>query len=470
MNLNHDRVVRRDRGLTRFLLAAAALCSSAADAQKVDYADYPQRRGIVQPLEWEAVPSWATLSFELRSRVEGQTSFSYGQNNDRVYDFTRIYGGLEVRPTQTVTGYLQFIDTHALGLPTHLIPSIGRDVFDLRQGFLDVHFEPRDVPMHLVAGRRELKFGSERIIGISDWTNNSRTWDGFFASAGKANTLTLFSTSVVATHPTSLDKHGAGLTFHGGYGSVTAIRSTHIYPFVFVRALPDVTTPEKRKGDEVETTFGAEAEGTLPANFDYQINGGLQRGSYANDSIHSGEGFGKLAYMPRQTPWTPRFGVEYDYATGNAHRGTGRVSTYDQLYPSNHNVFGLIDLFGFQNIRQERLNFSLHPSQKLTLLFQGEFLNLVQKRDNLYSNTATTTIAAPAAGFLGDQIGEGIDGSAKYLLSDSLVANIGLGHLFPGTVLTTTNHGAPETLGYFSLTYRFKVNSAAGSKEKSIFD
>jgi hypothetical protein len=41
----------------------------------------------------------------------------------------------------------------------------------------------------------------------------------------------------------------------------------------------------------------------------------------------------------------------------------------------------------------------------------------------------------------------------KYLL-----ANIGVGHLFPGEVLTHNAHGAPLTLVYFGLTYRFKVN------------
>ncbi len=450
--------------------AAALVCTAAALAQKSDYADYPQQRVKVQSLEWQAVPSWATLSLELRDRVEGQTSFAYGQGNGRVYNLTRVFGGLEIRPSRAVTGYLQFLDTHALGLPTHLIPAYQRDVFDLRQGFLDVHFSSGNIPLHLSAGRRELKFGSERVLGISDWTNNSRTYDGFFATVGKSSTLTLFSTSVVATHPTSLDRHGAGLTFHGGYGTVTAVPKARIYPFVIVRALPRVTTPEKHVGSEAETTFGIEAEGSLPGNFTYQINGDLQRGSYANDSIHAGESFGKLAYMLREKPWSPRIGVEYDYATGNAHRGTGRISTYDQLYPSNHNAFGLVDLFGFQNIRQERLNLDLRPAKKLTFLFQGEFLNLVQKRDNLYSLTAATAIAAPAAGFRGDQIGEEVDGSAKYLLSSSAILNVGLGHLFPGTVLTETNHGAPETLGYFSLTYRFRVNSAAGSKEKSIFE
>jgi len=57
--------------------------------------------------------------------------------NLRIYELTRVYGGLTVRPTSYLTAYMQFIDTHALGLPVKHIASNMRDVFDLRQGYLE---------------------------------------------------------------------------------------------------------------------------------------------------------------------------------------------------------------------------------------------------------------------------------------------------------------------------------------------
>jgi hypothetical protein len=66
------------------------------------------------------------------------------------------------------------LDTHALGLPLRDVASNMRDVFDFRQGYLNFHY----VSAQLFVGRQELKFGDERVVGISDWTNNSRTWDG----------------------------------------------------------------------------------------------------------------------------------------------------------------------------------------------------------------------------------------------------------------------------------------------------
>src|SRR5580698_2543457 len=96
-----------------------------------------------------------TLDVELRGRTEEQTSLGYVSGKDRLYELTRVWGGLTVRPTDWVTGYLQFLDTHALGLPVRDVAANMRDTFDFRQGYLDFHNEAT----HLFVGRQELKFG-----------------------------------------------------------------------------------------------------------------------------------------------------------------------------------------------------------------------------------------------------------------------------------------------------------------------
>jgi len=428
-------------------------------AQTQAYADYPQTRGKIQGWKQEDFPSWLSLDGQIRLRTEDWTSYQYTPGNNRIFELTRVYGGLAIRPTSFLTAYTQFIDTHALGLPVEHIASNMRDVFDLRQGYLEYHNEDNNV--RLYAGRKELKYGNERVIGISDFTNNSRTWDGFYGHFGgesDKNNVDVFSTSVVTVHPTSLDTHGAGLTFHGVYGTIGSwIPNAVLQPFVLVKTFPHVKSQQGIYGSEVETTFGAEMEGRLPAGFDYDVLGDLQRGSYSNNSIHAGAGIAKVAYLFNSLPWKPRLGGEYDYSTGNPHQNPGRISTYDQQYPSDHNAFGLVDLFGFQNIKQERVNLDLGPTKNLSLLIQGEVLGVSSRFDSIYNGAAGVAVQAPASGFATNSIGDGFDVSAKYVFHNYWVMNAGVGHFFPGSLMSANDHGAPLTYSYFGITYRFSV-------------
>src|SRR5258708_22290514 len=157
------------------LLLWLALVSNVwAQESAVQYIESPQILGKEQPLQLRGVPKWATFDGQLRARLENQTADDYISGNDQAYLLTRIYGGMRVHPSEYLTGYIQFMDTHALGLPLQYTLPNERDTFDDRQAYLDFHFKQYSI----IAGRQELRYGGERLVGISDWTNNSRTWDG----------------------------------------------------------------------------------------------------------------------------------------------------------------------------------------------------------------------------------------------------------------------------------------------------
>jgi hypothetical protein len=425
-----------------------------ASSGRAQQALYPLKEGIVQPFHNSDVPSWMTLDMELRGRTEEQTSLGYVSGKDRLYELTRVWGGMTVVPTNWLTFYAQFLDLHALGLPLRDTAANMRDTFDLRQGYLDFHYKP----VQFIVGRQELRIGDERVVGISDWTNTSRTWDGVYMRVGKVNQLNIFSTSVVTVHPSSLDTHGAGLTFHGVLAKLaTFVPHTDIEPFVLVRALPRVTSQQGVVGSQTEVTFGSYFETKLPSGFDASGTGDLQRGSYSNDSIHAGAAIVRGGYGTKRLPWQPHLEAEYDYATGNPHTNPDRIGTYDQQYPSNHNAFGLVDLFGFQNIKQDRLSLQLTPRSDLLVLFQGGSLHAATVHDGIYASAGTSLIAAPTGGFKSDDIGSEFDASAKYIYRKSFVTNIGVGHFFPGELMTSEKHGAPLTYAYLGFTYRFKL-------------
>lgn len=435
-----------------FFLAHGALAQESA----THYIDYPVLQGKVQSFDLSAVPKWATLDMQLRGRTESQTSENYISGNEQLYELTRVYGGLEVRPARWLTGYIQFIDTHALGLPLKYVASNMRDAFDARQTYLEFHVKQ----VKIFAGRQELNYGGERLIGISDWSNNSRSWDGFVGRYGDKNRIDVFSTSVVTVHPSSLDKHGAGLTFHGAIGTIgTLVPHIVIQPFVFVKAFPRVEGANGVFGTQTTVTPGFEAAGYSLDGLNFDALWAIQRGSYSNESIEASAGYIKAGYRAAHIAWQPRLRGEYDYASGNPHTNPLRMGTFDQQYPSNHNAFGLTDLFGYQNIKEDRINLDLTPTKHLAILIQQDWLQVSSTHDNVYSGSASTVIKAPTAGFLSDDIGREFDASAKYVfLRDYMVMNIGVAHFSPGSLMRKNAHGEPLTLAYMSFTYRFKLD------------
>jgi Alginate export len=436
---------------------AAVAQQSALNPQSLVYSDYPQPQGRVQPFQFSAMPRWVSIDFQVRAREENQSSYKYISGNDAVYALTRVWGGLEIRPSQQFTAYLQFVDAHGLGLPLANVAPNMRDAFDARQAFLAWH--PR--LFEIIAGRQELRYGSERLVGISNWTDTSRTWDGFLGRIGDKNRLDLFSTSVVSIHPTSHDTHGAGLTFHGAVATITTwVPHTVVSPFVLIKALPRVDSLQSIFGTETEVTPGAEVSAKFPVRVYFDTFVALQRGSYSNDSVRAAANYIKAGYYADNLLWKPRLAGEYDYASGNPKTDPHRIGTFDQLYPSNHNVFGLTDLFGYQNIKQERINLDLAPAKPLALLIQQESLQVSTRLDNVYCSSAMTRVKAPAGGFLSSDIGREFDAAGQYafLGKNNMTLNVGVGHFSPGTLMRQNSHGAPLTLAYFGLTYKFKVN------------
>ena len=412
---------------------------------------------MVQSVETDKLPEWIWFDLELRSRTEGQTAINFLPGVSPLYDLTRVRPGMGLKASKYLSAYIQGQDTHALGLPLQYVASNMRDTFDLRQAYLQ--FSGKMIAV--IVGRQEMKLGDERLIGISNWANNSRTFDLIAARIGnEANRVDLFSGSVVTARPVSFDTPRGGFSLDGAYGTLTTlVPHVRLEPYLLFKT-PIVTTTQDLTGRERLVAPGARVVGKLPAGFDYKVEGLLERGSYVNESIHAGAGYVMGGYTFERVPWKPHVMPEYDYASGNRHNNPGVMGTFDQFYPSNHDVFGLIDVFGWQNMKQRRLNLDFHPSKTFYVLVHAESLHAATTQDAVYSSSGSALIKAPTGGFRSDDIGTEIDGAVQYEWKHlPVLCEVGVGHLWPGALLSENNDGAPLSLAYFQLTYRLKTRS-----------
>jgi Alginate export len=78
--------------------------------------------------------------------------------------------------------------------------------------------------------------------------------------------------------------------------------------------------------------------------------------------------------------------LEYNYASGNAAKD-GEPNTFDQFYPSNHNYYGMIDQFGWKNMKNERAGFDFLPLKKLKVRTDFNEFYLATVQDGLYNST-----------------------------------------------------------------------------------
>jgi hypothetical protein len=401
-------------------------------------------------------PRWLHFSGEYRIRPEEHTAYSFNPDNNDGFVLSRLRLNLEFTPTAWFDAFVQAEDSEAGGITAGHITTSIKDVFDLRQAYVQLQ-NGENGWIRFRVGRQELRYGQERLVGVSDWTNAPRVFDAFRLVLGtNKNHVDLFSASVVVNNPVAFDNHAGGMNFHGMYGSFSSlVPKARVEPFVFWKAFPLVKSEEGTPGNENLWTYGFRWTGQLPLNFDYTIETAKQGGNFSNDTIAAWAGYANLGYSIPRLRFKPRLLIQYDYASGDDTLKDGKVGTFDQLYPSNHDVFGLVDLFGWRNIVQQRAGVETKPMNHLSMLLDFRDLYVANGNDSLYSATGAVLVKTPKTGALHRDVGLEPDLSAKYDVRENITVGAGYGYLFAGRFLTENSTGDRASIVYTYATYKF---------------
>src|SRR5437879_7697256 len=114
------------------------------------------------------LPEWLTFSGEVRGRFEGFAGGKFQPDNSDFYFLQRVRLNLKIQPVDWLKSVFQGQDAHALGKDNVPASSPYQDAMDLRLGYLELGDAERK-PVSFRAGRQELAFGDERLIGSADW-------------------------------------------------------------------------------------------------------------------------------------------------------------------------------------------------------------------------------------------------------------------------------------------------------------
>jgi hypothetical protein len=301
--------------------------------------------------------------------VESQDGLGY-RNVDDVYDLTQLRFGLYIHPAKWLT--LVGVTQDARVFFNHHIAEASpyQNIWDVREAYVQLGSSSEGW-LDVVAGRQMFSFGDERVIGPSDWSNQGRTFDTVRLDLHQPGVkVSIFAASVIIPVDGEIDHHIQGNNIYGIYGRLTQlIPHTTLEPYVLWRVAPgNVSLPETAgRGHMSEVTTGIRAAGTLPANFDYDVEMNKQSGSLGPDSIDAWAGHWNLGYTFLNARSRPRIYMEYNYASGNKNPNGNVWGTHDQIYASAHDKMDFADQFGWRNIEDIRTGVSEQLRKKWTL-------------------------------------------------------------------------------------------------------
>ncbi len=393
------------------------------------------------------IPRWMRFDGEYRARFEDQENMLWRTANSDRYLLNRVRFGLTLRPGKWVTFYGQAQDARVF-FPRKLAhgPPL-QDTLDLRQAWVQLGGEDK-FPLQLRVGRQELIFGEERMVGASNWGNISRTFQAvkLTVRAERLGGLKLdtFASTVVVPREGAWDGSLPGDNLHGAYAVFERLLGHGtVEPYFYWRLSPVAVKDTGSLGLRVTKFFGPRWYASSDTV--------LQRGTTGGRNVEAWAAYWRVRHTLSERRWKPTVTADVNMSSGDGDPSDGRFETFDVLYPTPHDKYGLADQVGWKNIRHFGGIVEVTPRRSWSLQAKFHTWWLGSARDGLYAPGGALVLRDPL-GASGRHVGEEIDVQFIWRPTKDMEASGGAGHMLNGEFLKRMTPGRSYTFYYLSLT------------------
>ena len=437
-----------------------------------------------------------TLDIEERLRWEfrdNNRDFDSSVNDPRDdgWVLNRFRLGLAIKPVDWLKIYAQAQDTREWFSTRGNTPGIsgteGGDYFDLRQAYLEIgnlkHF-----PLGLTVGRQSLDYGDRRLIGDSRFSNLGLSFDGVKLRLKTDKFwLDAFAVRPVQIRKDEINDSDSADNFFGIYGGTDMLgfQTTELY-FLYrdkTDAQPDLDPTSKvgangtwrgpaqriaTLGTRWKSKKGALHGFDYSAEFAYQF-GDLWTGAKTAPRLKH-EAFALAiagGYTWEDIPWSPRLGLEYDYASGDTNSKDSSSQSFQNLFGANHEPYGIMDEFAWRNLHDARVSLSVKPHRNVEVSIDYHAFWLAETTDYWFTSNASSTVHTVTPGKSGKSgkdvrtigasnfAGHEIDFTATWKVNKNLSLKFGYSHFFAGDYLRDTGAHSDSDFGYAQATLSF---------------
>ena len=378
----------------------------------------------------DQLPHWIQFGLEERVRFEGFREFASDG-----YTLNRLRFGAVIQPVRWFKTVAQLQDARSFWQPGPAAPP-NNVRWDLKLAYAQIG-DLETQALSLTVGRQLIDYNST-IIGNSEWRNQARSYDGVVANVRVDRfRAAVFAASIVDPILDGISHHQQGNNVYGIYGWITrVVPKSSIEPFVLRRVAPSMAveaSPSKTAGLR-EDAYGFRIRGTDLANIDYRYELVLERGMAGANCIGAWASTAGAGYKVKTLAGTPRLFGGYDFASGDRNGSDGVRGTFDTMYPTAHDRFGIADQFGWQNILAWRAGATIFPHRRWSITGQYVNLWLARATDGAY-NSSGGLIARDASGKAGRHIGEEYDVYTWYEVNRQVHVGAGVGHIAAGNFM-----------------------------------
>ena len=354
----------------------------------------------------EVVAQDVKVGGQVRPRWEFRDPYSATASGGDWFVSMRARADITAALEKNVTVFVQLQDVRLWGEEANTLGDFSADNLDLHQAYVEVK-KQGDTNLAARAGRQQVAFGGQRLVGAVNWTQQGRSFDAVKLSAGDERLHLDILGAVLANDLTATFDADAHLL--GAYGQVKEVGPGTLEAYGLYNKVAAVAPTS-------QMTLGARWFGASD-KIDFRVEGSYQIGQRMDNDVSAFMLGGRVG--TKLNDGKASVALWYDYLSGDDDPADDQIKVFDTLYATNHKFYGLADYF---------LNIPVHTAGRglQDIALKG---SIVAADAVTFRMEAHSFHAAQSEGLSTGHFGEEFDVTAAYRYTSNLGFSAGVSYV-----------------------------------------